>query len=225
MKKIVFAVVLFVSTIGIAQNSEEVTLEISKMNQALLYGDKQIAVSKMYNIIALQGPESVYKDSLAYLYFNERNYLSCFLVANDILEKYPEKMDMLEMSAVSLESIGANDKAAEAYEKLFTAKNTGFLGYKLAGLQYGMKKYEEAYATIKKASKSPVDTKTTFSFKVNANYSQDVPLAPSVAYLEGVIAEALEKNIEAKAAYERAILGFPDFVLAKDSLSNLEEKE
>lgn len=224
MKKIVFVVVLFVSVIGVAQNSAEVTLEISKMDQALKYGDKQIAVSKMYNIIALQGPESVYKDSLAYLYFNDRNYLSCFLVTNDILEKSPENFAILEMSAVSLEAIGAKDKAAEAYEKLFANDNRGYLGYKLAGLQYGMKKYEEAYATIIKAGKTPVDTISTFSFKVNDNYSQDVPMAPSIAYLEGVIAEALEKKAEAKAAYERALLGFPDFVLVKDSLSNLEKE-
>ncbi|MCK5814932.1 MAG: hypothetical protein KAH07_03210 [Flavobacteriaceae bacterium] len=223
MKKIEFAVVLFVSTIGIAQNSAEVELEISKMDQALKYGDKQIAVSKMYNIIALQGPKSVYKDSLAYLYFSERNYLSCFLVTNDVLESSPNNMEMLEMSAVSLESIGAKDKAAEVYEKLFSKNNTGLLGYKLAALQYGLNRYEEAYATIIKAGKTPVDTVTTFSFKVNDNYSQDVPLAPSIAYLEGVIAEALDKKAEAKIAYERALLGFPDFVLVKSSLSALEE--
>lgn len=223
MKKIVFAVVMFVSFIGIAQNSVEVELELKKMQQALRYGDKEVALSKMYNVIALQGSESTYKDSLAYLYFNKRSYLSCFLVSNDVLERNPDNMNILEMSVISLESIGAKSKAIEGYKILLSKTNKSYHAYKLAGLQYEANALEDALVTIKNADKLSEDLITTISFQVNPNYNQKVKLKPSIAYLEGIIAKSLNKNDEAKVAFERAVLLFPDFVLAKSELSALTE--
>ena len=57
---------------------------------------------------------------------------------------------MLEIKAVSLESIGSIDKSAEVYEKLFALTQNNFHGYSLAKLQFGLKSYQEAYKTIQK---------------------------------------------------------------------------
>lgn len=223
MKNIVFALALLITAVAIAQTSTSVELEEKKMQQALVYGDKTIAISKMYNIIALQGPESTYKDSLAYLYFNKREYLSCFLVSKDVLDRNSDNIEMLEMNTISLESVGAKSKAAEGYQKLLAKSNKSYHAYKLAGLQYEVNKTEDAYVSIKKADQLPDDLAVTVSFQVNANYSQDVSLKASIAYLEGIIAEKLEKKAEAKVSYARAIKLFPEFVLAKSRLSSLNE--
>ncbi len=225
MKKILFALTLLVAISAVAQTSTSVELEEKKMQQALAYGDKTIAISKMYNIIALQGPESTYKDSLAYLYFNKREYLSCFLVSKDVLDRNDDNIEMLEMNTISLESIGAKSKAVEGYQKLLAKSNKSYHAYKLAGLQYEINKAEDAYVSIKKADQLPDDSAVTVSFRVNKNYSQDVSLKASIAYLEGIIAEKLEKKVEAKIAFERAIKLFPDFVLAKSQLSSLNDAE
>lgn len=225
MKKIIVLLAFITIVSSHAQDSDAVKLEINTMQQALIYGDKDIAISKMYNIIALQGSESTYKDSLAYLYFNKRAFLSCFLVSKDILDRKPENMGMLEMNTISLESIGAKGKALEGYQKLLAKSNKAFHAYKLAGLQYGIKKYEDAYATIKKASGMPEEPLVTISFQVNPNYAQDVNLSASIAYLEGIIAKELKKTGEAKVAFERAIKFYPEFVLAKSELASIEESK
>ena len=71
----------------------------------------------------------------------------------------------------------------------------------------------------------PNDENVNISFQVNPNYNQNIKLKPAIAYLEGIISVGLKKNEEAKAAFERAILLFPDFVLAKSQLSALKEQE
>lgn len=225
MKKIILSLTLLASVSLFAQSSSEVDLEVTKMKLALSFGDKKVAVSKMYNIIALEGAESVYKDSLAYLYFNNREYLSCFLVSKDVLDRKPENIEILEMNTVSLESIGAKTKAAEGYKTLLSKTNKSFHAYKLAGLLYETNSLEDAYASIKNADKLPNDESVSVSFQVNPNYNQDVKLKPAIAYLEGIIAVGLEKNEDAKAAFERALLLFPEFVLAKSKLAALTEQE
>lgn len=223
MKKIILAFSLFVVISINAQTSAEVELEVKKMKQALVYGDQDVAVSKMYNIIAIQGPESTYKDSLAYLYFSNRKYFSCFLVTKEILDRNPDKIELLEMGAISLESVGAKEKAVEEYQKLLTKSNKSFHAYKLAGLQLEINKLDDAYTAIKKADQLPTDDSVTISFRVNPTYTQDVSLKASIAYLEGIIAEALKKDAEAKVAFERAIKLFPDFVLAKSRLDAMND--
>lgn len=209
------------AAVAVAQTASGVAFEQQKMKQALAYGDKTVAANAMYSIILLEGPKSVYKDSLAYLYFNDRNFISCFLVTNDILKNNPGNLDLMEMNAISLESMGAAEKAVEAYQNLFTKTNNNYHAYKLAGLQFGMNKNEEAYASIKKADKLPDDGKVKITFQVNKNYNQNVDLKAAIAYLEGIIATNLNKNNEAKISFERAIKLFPEFVLAKTKLDAL----
>lgn len=223
MNKRLLVLLFFVTILGSAQSQNGVELEKAKMNQALAYGDKNVAISKMYDIIALQGATSVFKDSLAYLYFNNREYLSCFLVTNDVLERKPDNIEILEMNTVSLESIGAKAKAAEGYEKLLIKSNRAFHAYKIASLHLETNKLEDAYTAIKKANTLPIEENVSISFRVNASYDQDVKLKPAIAYLEGIIAVQLKKNAEATAAFKRAVQLFPEFVLAKTQLSSLEE--
>lgn len=227
MKRILVIIFFLITASAVAQTAKSVAFEQQKIKLALSYGDKSIAANAMYSIIILEGPQSVYKDSLAYLYFNERNFLSCFLVTNDILKTKPAHLEFMEMNAISLESMGATEKAAEAYQKLFAKTNSNYHAYKLAGLQFIMNKFEDAYASIKKADKLPDDGTTKINFQVNKNYNQEAGLKAAMAYLEGIIAMNLNKNAEAKISFERAIKLFPEFVLAKSKLEtlNAEKKE
>lgn len=221
MKRFFTVISFFIAAVAVAQTANSVAFEQQKLRQALDFGDKTVAASAMYSIILLEGPKSVYKDSLAYLYFNDRNFISCFLVTNDILKNNPENLDLLEMNAISLESMGATEKAVEAYQNLFTKTNNNYHAYKLAGLQFAMNKFEEAFASIKKADKLPDDASVKITFQVNKNYNQQVDLKAAIAYLEGIIAMNLNKNNEAKISFGRAIKLFPEFVLAKTKLDAL----
>jgi len=225
MKKLIYIFSFVLATTAIAQTNNTLEFEQERLQQALTYGDKAVAAVSMYNIIALEGPQSTYKDSLAYLYFNGRNYISCFLVLNDVLKNKPDNIELLEMKAISLESMGVNEKAGETYNDLFLKTNNNYYAYKLAGLQLALNKFEEAYVSVKKADELPDTGTITVTFQVNKNYNQNVDLKAAIAYLEGIIAMKLEKNKEAKISFERAVKLFPDFVLAKSKLSTLETTE
>lgn len=222
MKNLLYIFSFVLTATAIAQTTSTLEFEQQKLKQALAYGDKAVAVTTMYNIIAIEGSQSTYKDSLAYLYFDGRNYISCFLVTNDILKNNPDNLELLEMKAISLESMGALDKASETYNELLSKTNSNYHAYKLANLHLSMKKFDEAYATVKKADQLPDAGTVKVTLQVNKNYNQNVDLKVAIAYLEGIIALNLKKNNEAKICFERAVQLFPDFVLAKSKLTTLE---
>lgn len=224
MKNLFFLLILFITFSSIAQNSNQIELEKKKLQQALVYGDQSTATSMMYNIIALEGEKSAYKDSLAYLYFNRRSYLSCFLATEDALKNNPNNVELLEMSAFSVESLGAFDKAISSYEKLLSITNNNFHAYKISVLHFEMKKFNEAYTAIKNADALPDNGTESITFPINQNYSQPVPLKAAIIYLKGMIEQNLNNVTAAKASYQKAMQVFPEFILAKDALSNLEVK-
>jgi tetratricopeptide (TPR) repeat protein len=221
MKRLIYIFSFVMATAAIAQNTNSIALEKQKIKQALSYGDKVVAANAMYSIVAMEGPQSTYKDSLAYLYFNARNYVSCFLVTNDILASKNDNLELLEMKAFSLENMGALDKAIESYNELLLKKNNNYHAYKIAGLQLALNKFDEALVFAKKADQLPDEGKTNVTFQVNKNYSQNVNLKAAIAYLEGLVYLNLKKENEAKKSFERAVQLFPEFVLAKSKLTTL----
>ena len=223
MKKLLFVFTFFTTLIVAAQTLNQVELEKNKLKQALIYGDQATATVMMYNIIALEGEKSAYKDSLAYLYFNRRSYLSCYLSAADALKNNPTNTEILEMSAFSLESLGAKDKAIDNYQKLLAITKNNFHAFKIAGLQLELKKVVEAYTSIKKAE-SLVDKGTEkITYPINKSYNQQVPLKASIQYLKGIIEVEMNSKELAKKSFQKAIGLFPEFILAKQELENLNE--
>ena len=225
MKNYLYIFSLLLATSLVAQSTTNLELEKQKLKLALTYNDKDVAASAMYSIISFEGDNSTYKDSLAYLYFNDAKYVSCFLITNDILKNNPENVDLLEMNAISVESMGALDKAIEVYSSLLAKTNNNYHAYKIAGLQVASKKLNEAYVSIKKADQLPDDGTIKVTFQVNKNFNQNVALKAAIAYLQGIIELNLEKPTEAKLSFMRAVNLFPDFVLAKSKLTTLENTE
>ena len=206
-----------------AQTTKDITLDKTVMKQALRYGDNIIAVNSIYQIIAKEGATSVYKDSLAYLYFAGRNYSSCFMVCSDILSRDGTKLPILEMQAVSLEGLGAVDKAAQVYAKLVVKSNNNYHAYKLANLYFALKKYDEAYKAIQKAQQLKDKGTIKVTYAVNKNYNQQVSLLAAISNLKGLIEFEQGKNELAKASFKKAVDLQGDFVLAKENLQAILE--
>lgn len=203
-----------------AQNTDT-SVDKAVLKQALIYADSEIAVNSMYNIIAKEGENSTYKDSLAYLYFNSRKYSSCFMVCSDILTKDSNKQDILEMQAISLENLMALEKAAQVYAKLVTKSNNNYHAYKLANIYYVLKNYDQALMAIKKAEELKDTGEVKISYAINKNYSQQVALTSAIAFTRGLIEAAQEKNDAAIASFQKAVNIQSDFALAKDNLEAL----
>lgn len=224
MKKLyslLFAGMIGFTAMAQSGNAENIKIEKEIIKNAKLVGDPSVATYSMYKLIALEGANSTYKDSLAYIYFSARKYGSCFLMANEVLKRDPKNQPILELKAISLESLGAVDKAMEAYQELFGLSNNNYHGYNLAKLQLTMKKNTEAYATINKVEGLNDSGNYKVTFNINQNHTQQVELLAAIPYLKGLIEEDLEKTAEAKLSYTKALKVQPDFVLAKEKLDLL----
>jgi len=203
---------------GVAQSNKEEAIALEKeiVRLAKNIGDPSVVTVAMYKLIALEGANSTYKDSLTYIYYSSRKYASCFLMANEVLKSDPKNQGILELKASSLESLGAIDKSVEVYEELFALSKNNYHGYSLAKLQLTLKKYEDAYKTINLVEALNDTGKYKVTFSINQNHTQQVELLAAIPYLKGIIELDMEKETEAKASFQKALKIQPDFVLAQE---------
>ena len=220
MKKgFVLLVVGFMFYTGVAQSNKEEAISLEKeiVRLAKSIGDPSVVTVGMYKLIALEGANSTYKDSLTYIYYSSRKYASCFLMANEVLKRDPKNQGIMELKAVSLESLGAIDKSVEVYEELFALSKNNYHGYNLAKLQLTMKKYEDAYKTVNVVETLNDTGQYKVTFSINQNHTQQVELLAAIPYLKAIIELELDKEAEAKASFQKALKIQPDFVLAQES--------
>ena len=130
----VIAMLFFVNLYA-QNNAEAIKLEKQILQKAKDYSDPISIKNSMLNLIVLEGDQSKYKDSLALLYYAERKYGSCFVITQEILKNKPNDVKTLELQSFSLEALGAYDKAAESFAKLFAQSNDNYHGFSLANLQ------------------------------------------------------------------------------------------
>lgn len=223
--RLIVVLFLFFTFFGInaqSNKAEAIAMEKQIVKMAKNVGDPSVATLSMYKLIALEGANSTYKDSLAYVYFSSRRYAPCFMMASEVLKRDPNHKDMLEIKAISLESLGAYDKAVDAYKQLFAKTNNNLHGYNLAKLQYSTKKYDDSFKTIQKIENLNDSGKFKVTFTINQNHTQKVELLAAIYYLKGLDAIELNQKPVAKTSFEKAIKIQPDFILAKESLDKLQ---
>jgi tetratricopeptide (TPR) repeat protein len=210
--------------IGFSQQSkvDEIGFQKKILKKAKAYGDPEITKNTFYKLIVLEGENSTYKDSLAYLYFSTRKYAPCFMVTQEILKRNPKHKEMLEIQAISLESLGAYGKAIEDYKKLFAMTSDNYFGYSLAKLNYNTKKFDEAYSVILETEKLNDTGNYKVTYSINKTHTQQIELLAAIQYLKGLIATELKKKDVAKASFQKALSIQPEFVLAKEKLENLD---
>lgn len=204
-----------------SNKNEAIAIEKQIVKRAKNTGDPNVATNSMYKLIALEGENSTYKDSLAYVYFSSRRYAPCFMMATEVLKRNPDHKEMLEMNAISLESLGAYEKAVESYKLLFAKTNNNYHGYNLAKLQYSTKKFDDSFKTIQKIEKLNDSGKYKVTFSINQNHSQQVELLAAIYYLKGLVGIELNQKPVAKISFEKALKIQPDFVFAKESLEKM----
>jgi len=225
MNKICFWMVCLITASVFGQvNNEAVAFEKKVLEKAKQYNDISVVKSSMMRLVLLEGENSTYKDSLAFIYFQERAYPSSFIASQEVLKRDPNNVKMLEVQAFSLESIGAYDKAVESFKKLFAKTNNNYYGFSQANLQYVLKDYSGAYATLLQVEKLNDTGNYTVSYAINQTHKQEIELIAAIQYLKGLCAVQLKNNPVAKASFEKALTTQPDFVLAKESLENLQPK-
>jgi len=219
---IFLALLLLTSTV----RAQDFDTQMKVYTTALKYYDLNVAISALYNAMALKPERKDLRDSLALIYFAGERYGQAYTVGEEILKENPKRNDILEMVAVSKQSLGLTKDALADYEKLYSAdpKQIFYL-YQMATLQYQLKRYGECVASLDQIIGNEASAKQNVSIRNSNNTSQSVPMKAAALNVKGIVALELNQEANAKEFFNQALQIFPDFALAKGNLATLAQKD
>lgn len=189
---------------------------------AVQWNDFDVAKDALYDLIIENPLNDSLIYSLAYFYYENQKYVPAVLVSQQLLARNPKSIPALEISAVGYESMGVKDRALQNYESLYLISNNIGTLYKMAFLQYDLKRFTESLATIDILfTKTELDT-TKVVFTDAQNKSKEYPMRVSVLNLKGLIQlDHFGDKVAAKKFFEEALAIAPDFVSAKENLAKV----
>jgi len=192
-----------------------------KYSLALQWGDQEVAKDALYDlIIENQGNDSIIYD-LAIYYFQSQKFAPAVLVSQELLKRNPKNVAALEIAAIGCENLGVPEKALQYYESLFLLQNNPTVLYKMAFLQYRLKRYKESSTSIDIL----MADKAADSLKVNYNDAsgkqKEYPMKAALLNLKGLVAQEQGDKVAAKKFYDEALALAPDFAPAKENVTKL----
>lgn len=222
----IVALMMVMATSGFAQEKPVETETAQKRNEtdrkiyqlALRYNDLAVARMKLFELIERNPTNITYLETLASLYFEASQFTSAAVTALDILEKNDKSLVALEVSANSLEQLGALDKALPNFERHFLLTNNLFSLYKTAYMQYSLNRQDEALNSINMLVKAPKASEEKVGFPKTDNTTQEVTLKAAALNLKGMVYMYQKNKNEAIAALNQALEVQADFELAKENL-------
>jgi len=192
----------------------------NKYVTALQWNDYEVAKDALYDLI-MENPQN---DSLIYnlavYYYENQKYVSAVLVCQPLLARNPKNTAALEISAVGYETMGIADKSLQNYESLYLLTNNINTLYKMAFLQYDLKRFTESLASIDILLASSEMDKAKVVFADVENKPKEYPMRVSVLNLKGLIQlEHFGDKAAAKKFFDEALAISPDFVAVKQNLA------
>ncbi|UII20018.1 tetratricopeptide repeat protein [Fulvivirga ligni] len=192
---------------------------------AMRYNDYGMAKNALYNLYVENPQNDSILFSLSALYLQSGQYASSAISAQDILQMKPKHTGAMEILAVSYENLGVKDKALDSYETLFLESDDFETLYKIAFLQYDLKRYNESNANADILLSKPQSDTLTVIYETADKKQKEYPIKVAIMNLKGLNAQGQGKNAEAKKQYEAALKVAPDFILAKQNLEAIEQKK
>jgi tetratricopeptide (TPR) repeat protein len=226
MKKILLTAFLFVillTTTVKAQDAFETQMKV--YSSALKYYDLQVATSALYTAMALKPERKDLRDSLALIYFAGERYAQSYTIGEEILKENPKRVDMLEMIAVSKQSLGMVKEALADFETLYNNDKQLFYLYQIATLQYQLKRFGECVSSLDQIIANEASAKQNVNIRNTNNTSQSVPMKAAAMNVKGIVALELNQDANAKSLFAEALKLFPEFALAKGNLALIEQRE
>lgn len=192
-----------------------------KYSIAQRWGDYDVAKDALYDlIIEYPGNDSI-MFTLAYFYFENQKYPSCAMVCKDLLARNTKHLAALEMSAISYENLNINDRALQNYESLFLLTNNNSNLYKMAVLQYELKRYEESMTNADILLTKPEADSLKVVFNDAKGAPQEFKLRAAILNLKGMVYKAQTDKVNARKFFEESIKLEPNFDDAKKNLASL----
>ncbi len=192
-----------------------------KYSLALQWGDQEVAKDALYDLIVEnQSNDSIIYD-LAIYYYQNQKYAPAVLVSQQLLKRNPKHVAALEIAAVGCENLGVPERSLQYYESLFLLQNNLTVLYKMAFLQYRLKRYKESGTSVDIL----MADKALDSLKVNYNDAngkqKEYPMKVALLNLKGLVAQDQGDKVSAKKFYDEALAIAPDFAPVKENIAKL----
>jgi tetratricopeptide (TPR) repeat protein len=193
-----------------------------KFNVALRFNDPDVARDALYDLIVANPANDSLFLKLAIMYYETQKYPSTILVSQELMARNPKNVTAIELAAASFESLNLYDKALQHYETLYLQTNGYPTLYKMAFLQFDLKKFKECTATsdILLSKKEADELKVSYPLADNKT-SKDYPIKVALLNLKGMVARESGDAAGAKKLFEQALALAPDFVQAKENLAKM----
>jgi tetratricopeptide (TPR) repeat protein len=190
------------------------------------YKDINSASIAIQTLLAIDSVRNAqYRDSLLLIYYGAGAYPQALLLANDLVKEIGREKDtmLLNIMAVSSETIGEFDDALKSYQALYAASGKADQLYQIAAIQFKLKKVDECKQTMAKLLQDPKLKETKVLFTYREGQEQNVALEAAVYNMEGVLNIQDEKYAEAVASFKKALTIEPEFMQAQINLQALSE--
>ena len=231
MKKVLLLIAVLAGLSSVAQENKttpldsipaELAKKIFVYNASKQYNDPVVARVAIYNLLA-ENPNNIQLwDSLALVYFEQQQYASAALVAQEVAAAVPTDMFATEIAALCFERLGVKNKALGFFEKMYM-NDTDDVNtlYKMAFLQNDLKLYEESLTSADQLLSNPKAKEVKLVFPTSDGKGQEVTMELAVLRLKGMI-EANRSNTEkAKEYYNQVLKSNPNFEVVKKQLEEL----
>jgi tetratricopeptide (TPR) repeat protein len=188
---------------------------------AARWSDVDVVKDALYDLIVEDPNNDSVIFQLAYLYYDNQKYPSAILIGQDLLNRNPKNVQVLELVADSYENLRIYDRALQNYESLFLLTSNTSMLYKMAMLQFELKRYQETLTNIDILLSKPEADSLKVVMNDTKNQQKEYPIRVALTNLKGMVYKAQGDKVNARKYFESALKMAPDFQFAKQNLDGL----
>ena len=201
--------------------STEFDIQKSIYEKAKSYNDPNVAISALYNMVALQPDNLLLKDSLMREYLSLSQWAPTYMISREIMALQPNNNFALEVSCVALQNLGLKQEALNEYESLYLRTDRVDVLYTISFLQFELKNLNESLTNLNILLENEQTEEMMVSVNKNQNERQEVSMRAQLNYLKGLVFLEQGKNDLAKESFNSAIELSPEFNNAIEKLNSL----
>ena len=154
---------------------DEFEIQKSIYEKAKSYNDPNVAISALYNMIAIQPENVLLKDSLMREYLSLSQWAPTYMISREILVLQPNNNFALEVSCVSLQNLGLKQEALNEYESLYLRTDRIDVLYTIASLQFELGNLNESLTNLDILLNNSQTEEMIARVSMGQNETQDVP--------------------------------------------------
>tara|TARA_B100000674_G_scaffold116312_1_gene87555 strand:+ start:1700 stop:2365 length:666 start_codon:yes stop_codon:yes gene_type:complete len=212
---------LFLSSYESFTQSTEFDIQKSIYEKAKSYNDPNVAITALYNMVALQPDNLLLKDSLMREYLSLSQWAPTYMISREIMASQPNNNFALEVSCVALQNLGLKQEALNEYESLYLRTDRVDVLYTISFLQFELKNLNESLTNLNILLENEQTEEMMVSVNKNQNERQEVSMRAQLNYLKGLVFLEQGKNDLAKESFNSAIELSPEFNNAIEKLNSL----